>query len=118
MARPSLSLLGLTRWGPRGHRLLAKRGLGGSRQGASGDVGWTPDTAIGDELELDSEALETCIGAGRYAEFVQQDLDAGRAAGVTGTPAFFINGIALKGARDADALSQVVDSELARVKTN
>ena len=75
-------------------------------------------TLIGTELELDGEALGACITERRYAEFVQQDLDAGRAAGVTGTPAFFINGIALKGARDVDSLSRVVDSELQRVETN
>ena len=75
-------------------------------------------TTIAAELDLDGDALGACIGARRYADFVQQDLDAGRAAGVTGTPAFFINGIALKGARDADSLSRVVDSELARVEAN
>ena len=37
-------------------------------------------------------------------------------SGVTGTPAFFINGIPLKGARDADDLSRVVDAELDRLR--
>jgi predicted DsbA family dithiol-disulfide isomerase len=73
---------------------------------------------IGTELELDSEALSTCISERRYADFVQADFMAGQQAGVTGTPAFFINGIPLKGARDADDLSQIVDSELARIQAN
>ncbi len=75
-------------------------------------------TEIGAELELDTEALDTCIAERRYAEFVQTDFSAGQRAGVTGTPAFFVNGIPLKGARDADDLSRVVDSELARIQPN
>jgi protein-disulfide isomerase len=74
--------------------------------------------AIGGELELDLEALGQCLEDHRYEKFVRDDLLAGQAAGVTGTPAFFVNGIALKGARDADDLSRVVDSELSRMKAN
>ena len=71
---------------------------------------------IGRELGLDLEALGTCMGERRYQDFVQADLEAGEAAGVTGTPAFFVNGIALRGARDADEISRVVDAELARIR--
>jgi predicted DsbA family dithiol-disulfide isomerase len=70
---------------------------------------------IGRELDLDLEALDACIEARRYREFVDRDFAAGEAAGVTGTPAFFINGIALRGAQDADAISAVIDAELARL---
>ncbi len=73
---------------------------------------------IGRELELDVDALSVCIAERRFREFVDQDVAAGEAAGVTGTPAFFINGIALRGAQNADALSEVVDAELARLKIN
>ena len=73
---------------------------------------------IGDELGLDQKALGTCIEARRYADFVQSDFTAGQRAGVTGTPAFFVNGIPLEGARDADALSRVVDAELKRIEAN
>ena len=72
-------------------------------------------TAIGRELELDLEALGQCMGERRYQAFVQADFEAGQAAGVTGTPAFFVNGIALRGARDADEISRVVEAELARM---
>ena len=75
-------------------------------------------TAIGEELDLDQEALETCIDERRYADFVEADFVAGQQAGVTGTPAFFVNGIPLKGARDADDLSRIIDSELDRLRTN
>lgn len=74
--------------------------------------------AIGADLDLDPGALEECLKERRYEKFVQEDLLTGQAAGVTGTPAFFVNGIAMKGARDADDLSRVVDSELARIQAN
>ncbi len=69
---------------------------------------------VGADIGLDSDALATCMTERRYQEFVQTDFLAGQAAGVTGTPAFFVNGIALKGARDANELSRIVESELAR----
>ena len=37
----------------------------------------------------------------------------GEAAGVTGTPAFFINGIPLRGALPIDEFQKVIDEELA-----
>ena len=70
---------------------------------------------IADALELDKEALTQCRESRRFQAFVQADFEAGEAAGVTGTPAFFVNGIALRGARDADDLSRIVDAELARI---
>ena len=83
-----------------------------ARQGRLEDASWNE---IAGELGLDLERLETCIDERRYEEFVTADYEAGVEAGVTGTPAFFVNGIALKGARDADEISRVVDSELARL---
>ena len=70
---------------------------------------------IGEAIGLDGEALGQCIAERRYQQFVQGDFDAGQLAGVTGTPAFFVNGIPLKGARNADELSRIVDAELARL---
>ena len=73
---------------------------------------------IGRELGLDVEALGGCIDERRHRQFVQDDFVAGQAAGVEGTPAFFVNGIAMKGSRDVDDLSRVIDSELERIKQN
>jgi protein-disulfide isomerase len=70
---------------------------------------------IAKDLGLDLDAFNACVAERRYAEFVTTDQEAGIAAGVTGTPAFFINGIPLKGARDADDLSRVIDAELERI---
>ena len=69
---------------------------------------------IARKLGLDMEAFGTCVEERRYKDYVEADSIAGQKAGVTGTPAFFVNGIALKGARTADELSRIIDSELAR----
>lgn len=71
--------------------------------------------AIGAKLGLDGQALETCMAERRFKDFVEADVQAGEVAGVTGTPAFFVNGIPLKGSRDLDDLSRVIDGELARI---
>jgi predicted DsbA family dithiol-disulfide isomerase len=71
---------------------------------------------IGSDLDLDPDSLNRCIEERRFKDFVDADFAAGRAAGVTGTPAFFINGITFTGARDADEMSRQVDLELARIE--
>jgi predicted DsbA family dithiol-disulfide isomerase len=71
--------------------------------------------AIAGEIGLDGAALGRCIEEGRFKDYVENDARAGEAAGVTGTPAFFVNGIPMKGARDVADLSRVIDGELARL---
>ena len=80
-----------------------------------GRIEATSFEAIGKQLGLDEKALASCIAERRFKDFVEQDAAAGEAAGVTGTPAFFVNGIPLKGSRDAAELSRVIDGELTRV---
>lgn len=66
------------------------------------------------ELGLDGEKFSACLSSGKYEDQVRADLKAGVAAGVSGTPAFFVNGRPLSGAIGLESLSQVVDEELAR----
>ncbi len=65
-------------------------------------------------LGLDGEAFNACLDSGKYAETVASDLQAGQAAGVTGTPAIFINGRFLSGAQPYEEIAAVVDDELSR----
>lgn len=67
-----------------------------------------------DELELDRAAFDACIASPRAARVVSEDLAAGKAAGTTGTPAFFINGIKLSGARPVEDFVELIEAELAR----
>lgn len=69
---------------------------------------------LGRDLKLDVRRFEQCLDSGRHARRVLDDLAAGEAAGVSGTPAFFINGRFVNGAVSVDALAAIVADELAR----
>jgi protein-disulfide isomerase len=62
---------------------------------------------------LDADALQACIAAGRGRARVDADLAAGKEAGVTGTPAFFVNGVPYSGAIPIDEFRRAIDGELA-----
>ena len=66
------------------------------------------------ELGLDSEAFAECLDSGRFAAQVEEDLQAGQRVGVSGTPAFVINGRFLSGAQPFEAFAKVIDDELER----
>lgn len=65
------------------------------------------------KLQLDLGKWNTCRQDPKQAAEVQKDMEDGSAAGVTGTPAFFINGIMLSGALPIEEFEAVIDRELA-----
>ena len=67
------------------------------------------------DLGMDSDLFGTCLDSGRFRGQVAADVEAGRQAGVTGTPALFINGRFLSGAQPFNVVSRVIDDELTRV---
>lgn len=66
------------------------------------------------DLELDLEAFEACVDERRFQAQVEADLADGRQAGVRGTPAFFVNGIPVRGARPLDDFVSVIEKEIER----
>ena len=64
-------------------------------------------TAFG---ELDLPDVSDCLSSNRHADAVQADYRAGEAAGVTGTPAFFIEGFQISGAQPFDAFAQAIEA--------
>lgn len=68
------------------------------------------------EIGLDAAAFNQCLDSGKYAAEWQKDVDEGSSYGVTGTPAFFINGRLLSGAQPLEAFTTVIDEELARAQ--
>lgn len=62
---------------------------------------------------IDGAAFDACLDGGTKAALVEADIAAGKALGVSGTPAFFINGIELSGAQPLDAFKEIIDQELA-----
>ena len=63
-------------------------------------------------LALDSARFAECLDSERHAKTIQKDMEAGRLAGVTGTPAFFINGMLLSGALPIEKFKEVIEREL------
>lgn len=70
-------------------------------------------TELAETIGLDKNAFKTCLESGRYTELVQKDIAKGRSVGVTGTPASYINGVKVSGARPYNAFKEVVDALLA-----
>lgn len=69
-------------------------------------------------LGLDTDAFNECLDSSRYADAVAADLQEGSRAGITGTPAIFINGRFLSGAQPYEEISRLIDSELAASKSS
>ena len=65
------------------------------------------------EVGMDVQKFSQCLDSGDKKKAVDADQQAGLAAGVGGTPAFFINGIFLNGAQPIDEFKKVIDGELA-----
>jgi predicted DsbA family dithiol-disulfide isomerase len=68
------------------------------------------------KLGLDATVFNDCLTSSRYAGKVREDIHAGAAAGVDGTPALFINGIFLYGDYPAEEIAAVIDEELGTKK--
>ncbi len=68
--------------------------------------------AYATELGLDIDAFTTCLDNQTYAQSVQEDYNIGTDLGVSSTPTFFINGIAVVGAQPFSLFSQIIDYEL------
>ena len=69
--------------------------------------------SFAERLDLDMISFSLCLEDERYTDSVQGDFDYGIELGVTSTPTFFINGIALVGAQPFELFAQIIDYELA-----
>ncbi len=67
---------------------------------------------------LDAKAFNECLDSGRFAETVEKDLKDGAHAGVSSTPAFFINGRYLSGAQPYEVFAEIIDDELERLDSS
>jgi protein-disulfide isomerase len=69
-------------------------------------------TAMAESIGLDLGEFNQCLKGGKYRSQVDQDNKDGLAAGVTGTPAFFINGQILEGAQPFATFQQAIEAAL------
>jgi protein-disulfide isomerase len=65
-------------------------------------------------LGLESGKFNTCVNTHKYQKDIEADIADANEIGVTGTPAFFINGRSLDGAQPFEAFKQIIDDELRR----
>lgn len=70
-------------------------------------------TNIAGQLGMDTTKFSTCLSANADNNKVTQDFNDGQAAGVSGTPTFFINGTMLVGAQPYSAFQTAIDQALA-----
>src|SRR5262245_13818834 len=66
------------------------------------------------DLKLDTQAFNQCLDSGRHAAAIQADIQDGARAGVSGTPALFINGRLLAGNQPYAEIKEVIEDELQR----
>ena len=60
------------------------------------------------ELSLDANKFTACLDSGRHDAVIQANQDEGISLGVTGTPAFFINGFPISGAQPFELFEYAV----------
>ena len=65
-------------------------------------------------LDVDGKKFDTCLDSGKFEASVKEDLAYGQKLGVSGTPAFFINGKLIEGAQPYSVFKQIIDDELNR----
>ena len=85
------------------HSLMTQKG--------SLDAG-RPQGRAAKTLELSERAFGSCLASDRHDEAIQAELKQGTDLGVTGTPAYFVNGRMLSGAHPVESFAEVIDSEL------
>jgi len=68
-----------------------------------------------ERIDIDVPEFEACLDSGKYAEQIEEDMQAATRMGVEGTPAVFINGMpVVGGAVGYEALVEIIEKERAR----
>jgi protein-disulfide isomerase len=68
------------------------------------------------EVGLNIELFDRCFATGKYRGIVEKDISDGVQLGLTGTPAFFINGREISGAQPLETFVTMIDEELGQAK--
>lgn len=73
--------------------------------------------AYAKEIGLDMDRFTRCVEERETRSQVESDVAAGQAAGVGGTPAFFVNGILMSGARPFEDFVGLIEQEIANERS-
>ncbi len=82
----------------------------------SGDLGDADLKKRATDLGLDLAAFTACLESDRHEAAIRAGFEDGSAAGVTGTPSFFINGRMVVGAKPIQEFKSIIEEELARLE--
>jgi protein-disulfide isomerase len=74
--------------------------------------------AYAGQVGLDQAKFDDCLAKKPHKAAIDKDIADGQKVGVTGTPAFFINGRMLSGAQPFEKFKEVIDEELASAKSS
>jgi protein-disulfide isomerase len=66
------------------------------------------------EFKIKAKEFDECLDSGKYAKMVADSLRYGQTVGVSGTPAFFVNGRMVSGAQPFEAFQEIIEDELSR----
>lgn len=66
------------------------------------------------EIGLELARFNECLNTNEYEADVRKDIEDAQTYGVTGTPAFFVNGRFLSGNQSYETFREVIDDELQR----
>jgi protein-disulfide isomerase len=89
------------------------------------DNAFKNQSALGDDAYLkwaqeagvkDMAAFKAGLASHKWADKVDKDLNDGKAAGVQGTPSFFVNGVFINGAQPFDNFKKTIDQELQKAQ--
>lgn len=73
---------------------------------------WSELVNYAGRLGLKADAFSACLDSGRFREAIELDQREGRAAGVQGTPTFFVNGVKLEGNQPIEAFREMIEFAL------
>jgi protein-disulfide isomerase len=68
-----------------------------------------------EQIGLDKKRFQECLESGRFSAQVETDLQEASRVGITGTPAFVVNGVLISGAKPPEEFYRVIDAELSRL---
>ncbi len=68
---------------------------------------------IATSIGLNGASLKSCVDSDKYAAKVEEDVNDGSAAGLSGTPTTFVNGYSIVGAVPYSQIKAKIDEELA-----
>lgn len=77
------------------------------------EVGEDAFQEYAETLKLDRDQFTTCLESGKFKQPIKEDFQEGIRLGITGTPAFFINGIFVNGAQPQPVFEEIIEVELA-----